>query len=263
MSESEATARCAAYEEDLSAWLDGELDASGAAVVRDHVEDCARCTARVEALRAVDTRLRAIAGAAPSPVEAERLARLRARLATQQSQLQPLPRRAGEPAEADAPALPPAAQADRPAAPARRRRLPAALLAVAAALVAALALPRLLEQTRPVDEARLAQGEAPARARTEAPAAAPPKTAPAARLAARQPLPSDRPFGASAPDAAGAAAETARRDASEPVSALDEIDLALALDELDGVDPRDLAVIERLDALERMADANAGDGGSP
>jgi anti-sigma factor RsiW len=268
MSESDVPARCAPYDEDLSALLDGELDAGGAAVVRNHVEACARCTARVEALRAVDTRLRAMAAAVPSPAEAERLARLRARLATQQSQLQPLPQRASEPAEADAEALAPAASAGRGGARSRRRRLPAALLAVAAALVAALALPRLLDRTLPADESPLAQGsreappadaqpralaEAPARATRPAPTAAErPATpaTPAARLAARQPLPKDKAFGASA----------VADDAGGPsLAVLDEVDLALALDELEGVEPEDLAVVESLDALERMAEA--GDGG--
>src|SRR5690606_1042814 len=102
VSERDLPAACAAIDEDLSAWLDGELDASGAAIVRDHVEGCARCAARVAALRAVDAELQALVAAEPSEAERQRLARLRARLAEEQRRLQPLPGRAVAPDEAAA-----------------------------------------------------------------------------------------------------------------------------------------------------------------
>lgn len=280
MSESDVPARCAPYEEDLSAWLDHELDPTAAAVVRDHVEGCARCAARVEELRAVDQGLRAMAASAPSASEAARLARMRARLAAEQAQLQPLPERATEPGEVAAAS---AASAPRPrrAAPARRRRLlPAALLAAAAAvLVSMLALPPLLERVLSTTEDELmAQGSeerlAPAAAPVPAPAAEAPPAVPEARLAerlaVRPPPTTPGHLGASAEPGtsadSGAAplapiAPAARARAARGAANDDELDLALALDELEGVEPGDLAVVERLGALERMAEERA-EGGS-
>ncbi|MCU0670703.1 MAG: zf-HC2 domain-containing protein, partial [Myxococcota bacterium] len=77
---SDVDPRCAPFEEDLSALLDGELEAVRAEVVREHAAACAACGRRVAALRAVDATL---LRAASSPLRGEdaRIAALRARLA--------------------------------------------------------------------------------------------------------------------------------------------------------------------------------------
>ena len=51
---SEIPAACAGYAPDLSALLDGELCEEREVEVREHAESCARCAARLEALRRVD-----------------------------------------------------------------------------------------------------------------------------------------------------------------------------------------------------------------
>jgi len=280
VSERDLPAACAAIDEDLSAWLDGELDASGAAIVRDHVEGCARCAARVAALRAVDAELQALVAAEPSEAERQRLARLRARLAEEQRRLQPLPGRAVAPDEAAASgAAGKGAAADaRAAAPPRRRRwLPAAGAAIAAALLAALLLPGLFERARtPSPGADLAAREsapaAPPTAALPPPPAAPPAREPVAKLL--PPEGTGGRLGASAFDeearspgsAAGAAAaalDPAAAPAPEPEAAEpDDVDLAIALAGLGDVDPADLAVVERLDALARMTSLGAGAGES-
>lgn len=268
MSESDVPTRCAPYEEDLSAWLDEELTEAEADGVRAHVEGCPRCTARVQELRAVDESLRVLASATPGAPEAARLERLRARIAAEQAQLQPLPARAVEPGESSAPASAHAASVRSPAR-APRRRLPAALVAAAAAAaLAVVVLPRLREHAPATNEGELAAQklEAPVRAAERiapapAPAPVPPiaQVPPEARLAARQVARTPGQLGSSAPPVGGAAAASA--DASAPALAAangttgeEELDLALALDQLEGVAPEDLAVVERLDALERMAE---------
>jgi anti-sigma factor RsiW len=70
-----ATRPCAEYEVDLSALLDGELDAPREALLRTHLESCAGCSRRARALRGADEALRAL----PSH---EAPADLRARLQT-------------------------------------------------------------------------------------------------------------------------------------------------------------------------------------
>ena len=65
------------WDEELSAWLDGEQGPARDAELRDHVGSCAACGARVEALRRVDARL----AATPLPAVSEGLhARLAGRL---------------------------------------------------------------------------------------------------------------------------------------------------------------------------------------
>lgn len=280
MSEHDLPAGCAAIDDDLSAWLDGELDAAGAARVRGHVEGCARCAARVAALRAVDDGLRALAASEASDAERERLARLRARLATAQQQLQPLPGRAIASDEATSPDVDAASPDARAAAPRRRRRwLPAAGAAIAAALLAALVLPGLLERAVMTPETELAAREdAPAvPAPAVRPEPAPPApAAPAAREQfAQQAPPAFGRLGASAvdegapppapSDAADAAARQAALDrafapaAESPAADADALDLAIALAELGGVEPADLEVVEHLDALARMTLPGASD----
>lgn len=81
---SDVDPRCAAFEEDLSALLDGELEAARASEVRAHAAACAACTRRLAALRAVDAALGDVASA-PLHGEPPRLAALRARLADRSS----------------------------------------------------------------------------------------------------------------------------------------------------------------------------------
>ena len=70
--------RCALFDDDLSALLDGELDTPRAAEVRAHLESCRDCAHRLEALRGVDVALRRVAAAT---ADATRSARMRSALA--------------------------------------------------------------------------------------------------------------------------------------------------------------------------------------
>lgn len=70
--------RCPPYDDDLSALLDGQLDATRAAAVRAHAESCRDCARRLAALRGVDAALRCVAAA---PLDATRSARMRTALA--------------------------------------------------------------------------------------------------------------------------------------------------------------------------------------
>ena len=70
--------RCAPFEDDLSALLDGQLDAMRAAEVRTHAESCRDCAQRLAALRGVDAALRRMAAA---PLDATRRERMRSALA--------------------------------------------------------------------------------------------------------------------------------------------------------------------------------------
>ena len=65
---------CQVFEEDLSAWIDGELAAPRRAAVEAHLASCRACTARVEALRAVDRALLALPEPALGAGLGERLA---------------------------------------------------------------------------------------------------------------------------------------------------------------------------------------------
>jgi anti-sigma factor (TIGR02949 family) len=71
--------RCAAYLEDLSAFLDGELPPGRAAELRAHLEVCPGCAARLSRLREVDARL--VASARRVAVPGDLRARLAARIA--------------------------------------------------------------------------------------------------------------------------------------------------------------------------------------
>ncbi len=68
---------CRSYDADYSALLDGELTPEREAELRAHVDSCARCQARLEALRRVDVDLSALP--AP-PVASDLRARLQARI---------------------------------------------------------------------------------------------------------------------------------------------------------------------------------------
>ncbi len=61
--------RCPAFEEDLSAWIDGELPPPRAAQLVAHVASCGACTDRVAALRAIDAGLQSLdAGTDPARI---------------------------------------------------------------------------------------------------------------------------------------------------------------------------------------------------
>jgi anti-sigma factor RsiW len=64
---------CPAFDEDLSAWIDGELAAARRAAVEAHLASCHACAARAEELRAVDRALRALAAPAVAADLRERL----------------------------------------------------------------------------------------------------------------------------------------------------------------------------------------------
>jgi Putative zinc-finger/Protein of unknown function (DUF3106) len=67
---------CIAFEEDLSAWIDGQIVAVRRVELERHVESCAACRARAAGLRAVDAELLRMA-AAHEAVDAARLAAVR------------------------------------------------------------------------------------------------------------------------------------------------------------------------------------------
>ena len=73
---------CQSYDTDYSALLDGELAPEREAELRAHVDGCARCQARLEALRRVDVDLSALP--AP-PVASDLRARLQARIDAERS----------------------------------------------------------------------------------------------------------------------------------------------------------------------------------
>jgi anti-sigma factor (TIGR02949 family) len=118
----DATGPCAEFAVDLSALLDGELDASREVALRTHLESCAGCSQRARMLRRADEALRAL----PSR---EAPADLRARL---QARIEAEPSAASE--------VRAARRVEAPARPPRRRARPAALLAMAAAAALALYL---------------------------------------------------------------------------------------------------------------------------
>ncbi len=107
---------CPGFEEDLSALLDGELEAARDARVRAHVSGCARCGERLAQLERVEAGLRTLS---VHPVSEAVLQRVRGRLAEE------LPRFGR-------------AAPRRPRRRLRRLALPAGLVAAAAALALAL-----------------------------------------------------------------------------------------------------------------------------
>ncbi len=75
---SEIPATCLAYDEELSALIDGELSVEREAEVRAHLDACVRCRSRVEELCNVDLTL---ASAELPAVPGELRQRLAARIA--------------------------------------------------------------------------------------------------------------------------------------------------------------------------------------
>ena len=231
---------CLPFDEDLSAWLDGELDVAREAAVRAHADACPRCTARLTALRSVDDALRGLASARPQPRLASRMAE----------------RLAAERRRTDAPL-----GARGPVAPRRRRAWVGGLVAAAAACaLGLLVVSKLFAPDRPRPHSTVAQHE-PTKAIPQGPAA----TAPRTRIASAEAQPpaiaepAQRHFGASAadaPQAAGApdAALAQLRSASD-----DDLALAAALQDAGGVEsPEDLSLVERLDEVESLGPLDSG-----
>ncbi len=155
----EIAERCRAFDEDLSALIDGELGAQRRAEVLAHVAACSGCSARLAALRAVDGALTSLPAPAVAPDLHARLAR---RLVAERS-------------------------ADRARPPGLRSRRAARLLSLPAAAAAALALYLALRAPSPpavpVEPEAVPVAKAPSAAPVEPEPATPP------RIAERTPQP--------------------------------------------------------------------------
>ncbi len=237
MSDRPLAAACAACDEDLSAWIDGELDERRAREVSQHVSSCARCRPRSEELQAVDGALRALSEAPLTASEAARIERARARLATSRHE-----ERAAEIPLARPALVVVSGNAVRTATPPRRRRLLttslAAVAAVAAVALGVLVVPALLERT-----AARVPGPGPGSVPREEGVAREDRVAREVvvptELVPSAIVPSPKPqtpghLGASAPADPG---EASREDSAAVPSELDAADLPL---------------VERLDALEAL-----------
>jgi hypothetical protein len=196
---SEPNERCAPFEEDLSAWIDGQLPAMRADEVRAHVARCGACTVRVAALRAVDAELR---GAADAP-RADEVARLAAVRRNVDAELRdgtrerPVARRA----------------------PRRTRRWWAPLAAGAVGAAASAALLLLVRPPAPSDEGVAERSERAVVAREPVAPLAAPVSPPETTLAAKQER--DAAFARSGASAVGDGAQ----DAALEVESADELAL--------------------------------------
>jgi len=155
------SATCRAFEEDLSALLDGELEPAREAEVRAHTAGCARCAAHLARLARVDEALRSLPD---TETPADLAERLRMRLDEER-------RRSSASAEdrgrsLDARQAPPS---HRPQ-PRRRHWIPFAATALAAALALYLVFgrprpageePTLAERERTAPEPEIARREVP------------------------------------------------------------------------------------------------------
>jgi anti-sigma factor RsiW len=224
--------RCAPYEADLSALVDGELAPEREAEVRAHLGGCAECSERLEALCDVDL---ALASIAVPPVPAGLRAQLAERIARDAAT--PEARDASRPA----PVRPQALRLPPPPASRRPRRW-LSRPALAAALAAASALALYLAVTG-VDSSLPLETPAP-----ELPVAesVPERTAAAVEIAEAAPV---QPPEATLPEVAPAA---------DPLGGVSEEDLAVIL-ELETVENLDL--IANLDFLERCVALEEGGSG--
>jgi negative regulator of sigma E activity len=252
----EIPVECSAFEEDLSALIDGQLDARRVTEVRVHVDACEHCATCLRELANVDL---VLAGLATPPVADDLHARLRARVAA---------------AGLESPRL----QRVRIALPRRPRRGLTLGIAggIAAAAAVLLALLVGLPRDARLSPARIAHEEAPQpsalpEARRIAPesiaaahepeAVVAPVVDPAADPVAERPQP--------APDVIAGAREPSTSAPDEPLreveagtqlaglAGLPDEDLALVL-ELDAV--ADLDLVANLDLLEALVDLGMADG---
>ena len=258
--------RCLPFDEDLSALLDGELDAARAAELRAHLDGCADCRARLAAWRGVDAALRGLVAPAVRPeLAASMAARLGAERAASgapaQPQVQPLRRTPSRPA------VDPSARSAGGGRRVRRGAMPVWLGALAAAAVLAfLVLPRVPERTRlpggqgapPNDVARresVARQAPPLPVPQRGPGPAPIEIA---RDVHKPPAPAK--LGAGAADAPLPSGDPALAQ----LEAASDEDLALAIAVQDAGDVEsadDLALVEQLDQVESLDDLDqAGHG---
>ena len=195
----EIAERCAPFEAELSALLDGQLDASRAGDVQVHADSCRDCARRLAALRTVDGELRRVAAV---PADPARIEALRSALAS----------RLREQASGDA--RPPITRRDPPHH--RRWLAPVALTATAAA---AAALMLVMRPRVPV--------VAPPNEFVVARQAAPQLRADAERAAREFNAGLDTPIGASAPSEEGVPTATrlerASGEAPDPMAAFAEL----------------------------------------
>jgi anti-sigma factor RsiW len=230
---SEIEARCAPFAGDLSALLDAELDAARAAEVDDHVRGCAACARRLDALRALDVALREVAidAAADEPQRLERIrARALSRLQGEASRHRRAPRRP------------------------RRWLLPAVAGTLAAAAAALfVVVPRqpapVPIATPPLEQATRAEPAAP-----PAPRSGGEKTVAANELQHAPPAMREAPqLGAAA-----VSDEETPPATTTPIEASDEeLELAVALDELEIESSGDLELVEQLDLVESLGALDA------
>jgi hypothetical protein len=215
-------AACMAYDEDLSALLDGELPAGREAELRAHLDVCARCAKRLEELCSVDLALASL----PAPAPAGDLhARLAARIAAGT---------AGEARPRDEALRPP--RRARGAPPAPRRRALALGLAAAAAAALLLAVWGALR-----GGGEVAPGAPLAHSRPQPPTPLAPTPAPEPEpLVARE---------QAAPPAPAEPALAVAEAGLPELADLAESDVAMLV-ELETVE--DLDVIANLDLLERF-----------
>jgi len=217
------------FEDELSAYLDGELDAEREAGLRAALEHDPRLAARLEALRAVDAGLRALPA---RPVPGDLRARLQARIEASASGGVTRGRARG-------------------GAPLRRRGWRAAPAVAAAALAAAVALVMLVR--RPLEELP------PERVAREAAPGVPGEGSP---RSSREPTPGVPGEPAPAPpvEIAGPRPEPGPDEiavASDLAAASDE-ELEIAMDWR--LVEEDLAMIEELELLEAMLARERGQG---
>lgn len=238
-------AECLAYDEDLSALIDGELDTEREGEVRAHVDACAHCTERMQALCNVDLALASV----PAPtVSADLASRLQARLAEDApAEVTPLRRRERAP-----------------------RRTPVLRYAVGFAAAAAILLAVLLVMPRDGAEpgTRVAENEAPLPESVPevvdpAPSLDEPLPEPSLIAEEAEPLREVAPPVVDEPTPAPALVpeQLAVADpAPAPEAAFDAIsdeDLALAID-LDAVE--ELELMANLDLLETLVDLGIAEG---
>jgi anti-sigma factor RsiW len=221
---------CVGWDEDLSAFLDAELEPARRSEVAAHLASCPRCSERVEALRAVDAKLAAI----PLPEISDRLAPPR-------PEAEPAPRLR----RTSSPGSRPRTAPHRDPAPRRAAWKTHTLTRIATAAAIALSLYWVLAPGREPISKR--GGEAPPIARVPggaSEAVAPPR----------------------APDSGSVASEATAVAVTEPASAPDvatpldaasDEELALAF-ELETVE--NLDVIANLELLERLLALEEGRG---
>jgi len=66
--------QCSEIQENLSAYLDGELDPAGAAELESHLEGCESCRSELESLRSTVELVRSVPRVQAPPVLKQRLA---------------------------------------------------------------------------------------------------------------------------------------------------------------------------------------------